>query len=276
MVETYYTLLTSGGIAKLTNAQITQTAVNITHLAVGDGDGSYYNPTESATKLKKERWRGLVSKVEQDPNNPNWIVVEITIPATAGGFMIREVGIFDSSNTLIAIGKYPETYKPLVDSGSSKDLIIKMVIQVSNASAISINVDPNVITASRQWTTTEIENVHQPTAAAVAEMASKIRALTYEQERMNKQALLQGQATISGGTHNGYFRTASAFASIAFGGYGQKNAPNYEVILTPVSGDLAMIGDLVAYDKTQNGFKVKMTGSAPSVTFIWTLINKLI
>ena len=76
--------------------------------------------------------------------------------------------------------------------------------------------------------------------------------------------------------HNGYFRTSEAFTSIAFEGFGQQNAPNYQVLLTPISGDVNLIGELNAYDKTRNGFKVKMSGSAANVTFNWAIINKLV
>lgn len=94
-----------------------------------------------------------------------------------------------------------------------------------------------------------------------------------EIEKYKKQRFIQGQATITTSDSNGYFRDAEPFTQVSLDGFAQINAPNYDVLLTPVSGDVGLIGDLVAYDKTQNGFKVKMTGSAKSVTFLWTLLN---
>ena len=96
-----------------------------------------------------EVWRGNVSRVEPDQNNPNWIVVEAVIPPDVGGFYIREVGIFDSQGDLIAIGKYPETYKPTFTSNNAgKDLVIRCILEVSNASAVELKVDPTTVIAT--------------------------------------------------------------------------------------------------------------------------------
>ncbi|NNV06202.1 signal transduction protein [Geobacillus sp. MMMUD3] len=94
-----------------------------------------------------------------------------------------------------------------------------------------------------------------------------------ELEKYKKQRLVQGQATITGSSSNGYFRDSEPFVQVNLTGFAQINAPNYDVIVTPISGDSGFVGRLEVYDKTQNGFKVKMTGSASSVTFLWTLIN---
>jgi hypothetical protein len=94
-----------------------------------------------------------------------------------------------------------------------------------------------------------------------------------EIEKYKKQRLLQGQATIAGTASNGYFRDSEPFVQVSLVGFAQINAPNYDVLVTPISGDAGLVGRLEVYDKTQNGFKVKMTGSASSVTFLWTLIN---
>lgn len=101
-----------------------------------------------------------------------------------------------------------------------------------------------------------------------------LSALRVENEKLNRQRILQGQATISANASNGYFRDAEPFTEVSPGGLAQINSPHYDVFLTPLSSDdLGRVGDLVVYDKTQNGFKVKMTGSANLVTFMWTLIN---
>ncbi|MEB6549063.1 signal transduction protein [Heyndrickxia sporothermodurans] len=97
-----------------------------------------------------------------------------------------------------------------------------------------------------------------------------------EISKYKKQRLLQGQATINNTTTSigGVFRDSEPFVTIALNGYQQINAPNYDISLTPISSDdMGAVGRLEAYDKTQNGFKVKMTGSAKTVSFMWTLIN---
>ncbi|MBV4440198.1 phage tail-collar fiber domain-containing protein [Clostridium tyrobutyricum] len=149
MAETFYTILTNIGKAKIANAAALGTDINITKFAVGDGNGSYYNPTEDQITLKNEVWHGNTTSVNVDPDNPNWIVAGSIITATDGGFMIREAAIFDTDDDMIAIGKYPETYKPLVTEGSAKDLNVKMIIEVSNASSVTLKINPSVLFATK-------------------------------------------------------------------------------------------------------------------------------
>jgi len=158
MAEQFYTILTNAGKAKIANAVALGTTVQITQIAVGDGNGTYYNPSETQTALVNEVWRGNVSRVDTDPNNPNWIVVEAVIPPDVGGFYIREVGIFDSQGELIAIGKYPETYKPtFIANNTSKDLVIRAILEVSNASVVELKVDPTVVIATRDYVDSAIQ-----------------------------------------------------------------------------------------------------------------------
>src|SRR5690606_15493744 len=95
-------------------------------------------------------WRGVIGTVDVDGENPNWIIIQTVVPGQVGGFMIREAGLFDSEGDLIAIGKYPETYKPASDTGSVKDLVVKMIIEVSNTSSIVLKVDPTVVLATQK------------------------------------------------------------------------------------------------------------------------------
>lgn len=104
-------------------------------------------------------------------------------------------------------------------------------------------------------------------------LAQQTRLNMLEIQKYKNQRLLQGQATISGTASNEYFRDFEPFVLVSLTGFAQINAPNYDVIVTPISGDAGLVGRLEVYDKTQNGFKVKMTGSASSVTFLWTLLN---
>ncbi|MCC0708175.1 phage tail protein [Clostridioides sp. ES-S-0190-01] len=146
--QKYYTILTKAGKASIANATALGKKVDLVKLQLGDGGGNEYNPTEEQTSLKKVVWEGDISNVKIDDENSNWIVIETVIPGSIGGFMIREVGIFNSDNKLIAVSKYPETYKPTVDSGSVKDLIIRIILVVSNTSSVNLKVDPTVILAT--------------------------------------------------------------------------------------------------------------------------------
>lgn len=108
-------------------------------------------------------------------------------------------------------------------------------------------------------------------------MAMQLATLNNKElEKYKNQRILQGQATINNpdGSGSGYFRSSDPFVSVAIPSttFSQINAPNYDVVVSPIDGD-GSEGNLVVFGKTQNGFNVKMTGSAKSVSFLWTIIN---
>lgn len=152
MANEFFTILTATGSNKLAAATATGTPLTLTQMAVGDGDnGAYYSPTEAQTTLKHEVWRGAINHLAVDANNPNWIVAELVIPDDVGGFYIREVGLFDSAGAMIAVGKFPESYKPTLAAGSNKQLYVRMILEVSNTTAVTLLVDPSVVLATRQY-----------------------------------------------------------------------------------------------------------------------------
>lgn len=147
----FYTILTVAGKAAIANATVTGVPINFTQMAVGDGNGTNYSPVETQSSLIKEVWRGNISSVSGDENNPNHIVFEAVIPATQGGFYVREIGLYDDKGTLLAIGNCAETYKPRLEEGSTKDLYLKVIIVVSNTSVVTLKVDPSIIMASKKY-----------------------------------------------------------------------------------------------------------------------------
>lgn len=158
MAEQFYTILTDIGKASVANATALGEKVDFRYMALGDGDGGYYNPSETQTGLKKEVYRREINHIqvekikdvdgEEKPTNR--IKLTILIPGSVGGFTVREAGILDTEGNLIAIGKYPETYKPRIEDGSSKDLTINMVIEVANTSVVTLKIDPTVILATKK------------------------------------------------------------------------------------------------------------------------------
>lgn len=150
MAEQFYTILTKHGKNEVAIATQRGTKVDFKYLALGDGRGNYQNPTENDLKLVREVYRGVIANVSIDTINRNWVKMSMIIPANVGGFMIREVGIFDNNNKMLAIGKYPETYKPIIQHGSSKDLTINMIMEVANAGVVKMEIDPYVVIATKR------------------------------------------------------------------------------------------------------------------------------
>ena len=150
MTAQYYSLITNAGLLKEAAASsVGGSPVNLTHIAVGDGNGANYEPTGTQTALVNESYRTALTHVVIDGNNPNQLIVEGVISEEVGSFYIREVGIFDEDGVLFAIGKYPETHKSAAASGSGKRLYIRMVLGFANAPQVNLvqsedlNNDPN-------------------------------------------------------------------------------------------------------------------------------------
>jgi hypothetical protein len=172
--QKYYTILTEVGKSKIANATVLNEKVQFSKMQLGDGGGSQYEPHEKQTELKNKVWEGSISNVKVDENNPNWIVVETAIPGNSGGFTVREVGLFDDAGELLAVGKYPETYKPVVDDGCVKDLFVRVILMVVNTSAITLKIDPTVILASMKDLNDLRKEVSTKIDTAKTELNSKI------------------------------------------------------------------------------------------------------
>lgn len=151
MAAKYYTILTEIGKAKVANAAALGRQIKLTQIAVGDGNGNEYDPTEDQVALLGENYRTPISHIGNDPQNPNWVVAEGMIPVDVGGWFVREVGVFDEDGDLFAIGKYPETYKPTLSEGTGRDLYIRFIMVVSNTDTIDMKIDPTVEIATRTW-----------------------------------------------------------------------------------------------------------------------------
>lgn len=156
----YGTLITNIGLAKIANAQITQSKVGLECIALGDGNGAHYVPTTNQTALVNEVWRGPVAEVSIDPKNNNRIIIDAVIPVTVGGFTIREIGVFNDEGHLIAVGQYPEKYKPQLNEGVSEETIIHFVIETNNANVVKLNIDPTVIIASKDYVDKKFDNLN--------------------------------------------------------------------------------------------------------------------
>ncbi|NEZ80918.1 phage tail protein, partial [Clostridium botulinum] len=159
-MEQFYTLLTDIGKAKIANATALQKKLELSKIVLGDSKGSYYGPTEQQTQLKNKVWEGEITDKFIDKDNPNWIVVQTIIPSQIGGFTIREAGVVDSEGDLVLVAKYPETYKPKVENGSTKDITINLILEVSNVENVTLKVDPTIIFATKK----DIENVKKEVA----------------------------------------------------------------------------------------------------------------
>ncbi|HDC4561091.1 TPA: phage tail protein, partial [Enterobacter kobei] len=151
MSAKFYTLLTDIGAAKLASAAALGVPLKITQMAVGDGGGVLPTPSAQQTKLVSEKRRADLNMLYIDPQNSSQIIAEQVIPETEGGWWIREVGLFDETGALIAVGNCPESYKPQLAEGSGRTQTVRMVLITSSTDNITLKIDPSVVLATRKY-----------------------------------------------------------------------------------------------------------------------------
>ncbi|EPS8869368.1 phage tail protein [Salmonella enterica] len=151
MSAKFYTLLTDIGAAKLASAAALGMPLKITQMAVGDGGGVLPTPSAQQTALVAEKRRAALNMLYIDPQNSSQIIAEQVIPETEGGWWIREVGLFDDTGALIAVGNCPESYKPQLAEGSGRTQTVRMVLITSSTDNITLKIDPAVVLATRKY-----------------------------------------------------------------------------------------------------------------------------
>ena len=151
MATKYYAVLTNVGAAKLANATALGAQVEITQMAVGDGNGVLPTPNPAQTALVHELRRAPLNSLSIDPNNANQIIAEQVIPEDVGGWWIREIGLFDKDGDMIAVANCAETYKPQLQEGSGRVQVVRMVLITSSTDNITLKIDPAVVLATRKY-----------------------------------------------------------------------------------------------------------------------------
>ncbi|AHW93213.1 phage tail protein [Enterobacter asburiae] len=151
MSAKFYTLLTDIGAAKLANAAALGVPLKITQMAVGDGGGVLPTPNAQQTKLVGEKRRAALNMLYIDPQNSSQVIAEQVILETEGGWWIREVGLFDETGALIAVGNCPESYKPQLAEGSGRTQTVRMVLITSSTDNLTLKIDPAVVLATRKY-----------------------------------------------------------------------------------------------------------------------------
>ncbi|EFO5074942.1 phage tail protein [Escherichia coli] len=151
MTVKYYAILTNQGAARLANATMLGSKLNLTQMAVGDANGVLPTPDPEQTKLINQKRIAPLNLLSVDPNNQSQIIAEQIIPENEGGFWIREIGLYDDEGVLIAVANCPETYKPQLQEGSGRTQTIRMILVVTNTEAITLKIDPSVVLATRKY-----------------------------------------------------------------------------------------------------------------------------
>ncbi|HHA1526348.1 TPA: phage tail protein [Enterobacter hormaechei subsp. xiangfangensis] len=183
MTVKYKTVITKAGAEKLAAATVPNgKKVNFTAMAVGDGGGTLPVPDPKQTKLVKEVWRHALNKISQDKKNKNYVVAELLIPPETGGFWMRELGLYDDTGTLIAVGNMAESYKPTLAEGSGRAQTVRMVIMVSDIESVELTIDTSTVMATQDYVDDKLaeheKSRHHPDATLTAKGFTQLSSAT--------------------------------------------------------------------------------------------------
>ena len=174
MSTKFKTVITTAGAAKLAAATAPGgRKVNITTMAVGDGDGKLPVPDAGQTGLIHEVWRHALNKISQDKRNSNYIIAELVIPPEVGGFWMRELGLYDDAGTLIAVANMAESYKPALAEGSGRSQTCRMVIIVSSVASVALTIDTTTVMATQDYVDDKIAEHEQSRRHPDASLTAK-------------------------------------------------------------------------------------------------------
>ncbi|QIP89870.1 phage tail protein [Serratia fonticola] len=154
----YRAILTTAGAAKIAAASAGGKPLTIDRLAVGDGNGTLPTPNPAQTKLINERYRAALNSLTVDKAAPDRLIAELIIPASVGGFWLREMGLYDADGVLIAVSNMAESYKPKLEEGSGRTQTLRMVLIVSHTEAITLIVSGDMVTATRDFVAAAIDD----------------------------------------------------------------------------------------------------------------------
>jgi len=152
----FFAILTAVGEAKQANADALGTPWTFSQMGVGDANGTDPVPSRTQTQLINERRRAQLNQLKIDPANPSIIIAEQVIPPDVGGWWIREVGLYDADDDLIAVANCALSFKPLLSQGTGKTQVVRLNIIVSSTANVQLKIDPAVVLATREYVDREI------------------------------------------------------------------------------------------------------------------------
>lgn len=197
----YYNVTTNLGDAEIANAIATNTKLNITHIAFGDGNGSVPTPTKTRTSLVREVHRQAVTKYERHATNANWIVIETIIPSDIGGFTIREMGII-ANGKLISHGSHAP-FEKVADPSGVSEYRLRFTQNVTDGSVVELTLDQSLIYATQAWIDENYikrsEIVDNLTTDDADKVASAAQVKILNDDKANKTTTLTAGNGLSGG-----------------------------------------------------------------------------
>lgn len=162
--QQYGSILTILGENAEQNGKLKNKQITFTHIAIGDANDTYVQPDRKQTALVNELARIPVNSVDvlqPTPDSTPMLKVEAILPDDVNDLIIREfaaVATFDGNTYFHAVGNCARIYVPApVNNGNvSTPVTLEMIFVITSAEPI-IEIDPNVVIASRDWVNKKVE-----------------------------------------------------------------------------------------------------------------------
>ncbi len=144
--------LTTAGAAEIEAAYQSGQVVTITHVLTGDGGGN----TLPETSDEMAAMTGLYGPFGQEPfsageSGEGFIRGGIVIDCKKyPGKTLRELGMVSASGTLIAYGRYPDTYLPAQTDSVIKEVILTLVLGLTHAQNVTLELDPSRVIITQE------------------------------------------------------------------------------------------------------------------------------
>ena len=156
--QQYGSILTVLGENAEQNGKLQNKQITFTHIAIGDANDTYVQPSRTQSALVNEVARIPVNSVDvlqPTPDSVPMLKVEALLPDNVNDLVIREfaaVATFDGNEYFHAIGNCARIYvPPPVNNGHVlTPVTLEMIFVITSAEPV-IEIDPNVVTASRDW-----------------------------------------------------------------------------------------------------------------------------
>lgn len=147
----YYAVLTEAGARLEARALVEGRGVVLTHIVVGDANLQDVVPQADVTELVHEVCRRPIEFRSVDKNDPNVTLLHAIIPASIGGFWVRELGVVgrleakepdetDNIEVLYAYANHAPYYKMLPQDGQTVTHEITVPILQSTDARLVIEV----------------------------------------------------------------------------------------------------------------------------------------
>ena len=180
MAAKYYVALTEYGASLIAQAH-DQVKIELKDMVIGDANNQPYEPIHQRhrTSLVNQRASVPIQSVEIIDQIAK---ITATISAHIGGFNFHEYGFTDHTGKLVYIANFHGAYKPIIDEGAGGEIQLITDIKAESGAQVLLAVDPNIVTATKDWVLKIINEQIRPFFKAFLHVGSvhATRSLNYD------------------------------------------------------------------------------------------------